>query len=332
MSPFFLKVLLRLVHMLPTRWVGALFRTGASVVGMFLSRERRVASAQLRLASRLSHGSVVDETQIPRILDQAFVNAGQSLAEGLLLDRIIFGRTRAEVSERISMWSAPLYKVVSDGFETRFVQREDKSVGALGLGAHLACFELAGAWLSSVFKNVVVVGREPNYPALAQELEVLRRAYGAQTLWRGDKGLGRAMVRGLRSGKVIGVLIDQDTPVSDGFAPFLGLDAAYPLSPIRFAIRGKTPIFSCMVTRESPFNVTFHLGEICYDPSAPDALESILRVYNSRLEGLLRDYPAQWPWWHRRWRRRPGVSYDQNPEMLPSTNDYVSWVKGLANE
>jgi len=63
----------------------------------------------------------------------------------------------------------------------------------------------------------------------------------------------------------------------------------------------------------------------------PDPINYILKTYRDLLEDVIKKHPGQWVWWHRRWRRRPGVDYNLCPEKLLKTNDYITWMKGLGN-
>ena len=56
----------------------------------------------------------------------------------------------------------------------------------------------------------------------------------------------------------------------------------------------------------------------------------VLEVFSARLESLVRQYPEQWYWWHRRWRRRPGIDYQSTPELLRSTAEYITWLENDA--
>ena len=48
--------------------------------------------------------------------------------------------------------------------------------------------------------------------------------------------------------------------------------------------------------------------------------EEILSEYNRRLAELLRRFPSQWVWFHKRWRSRP------TGERL-SSREYIAWLR-----
>ena len=49
------------------------------------------------------------------------------------------------------------------------------------------------------------------------------------------------------------------------------------------------------------------------------------------LERLIEQYPEQWLWWHRRWRRRQGIDYRRNPKLVPDHNAYLAWLDSLTD-
>ncbi len=57
-----------------------------------------------------------------------------------------------------------------------------------------------------------------------------------------------------------------------------------------------------------------------------DPVPYILSSYGTFLETYIKKDPTQWVWWHRRWRRRPDINYNENPELLRSTREYLEWL------
>jgi KDO2-lipid IV(A) lauroyltransferase len=138
------------------------------------------------------------------------------------------------------------------------------------------------------------------------------------------------ILKALRSGATISALIDQDTKLESAYAPFFGLDAASPSGLIKLAVRKNIPILSCFIVRSGPDNYQLHSKIIDYDSSSADSLNSIVCRYNQELERVISLYPEQWVWWHKRWRRRPGVDYNANPNELKNSVDYSGWIASIS--
>jgi KDO2-lipid IV(A) lauroyltransferase len=198
----------------------------------------------------------------------------------------------------------------------------------VALSGHLGNFELLAAYYAACGAGISVVGRSANYAPLNALIDELRRSYGVENIERANASSVSALRRALSEKRTLAVLIDQDTDLQSGFSPFFTLEAATPTAPIRLAIRQRLPILSTFIVRTGPLKHLIVTEEIEYNPDSPDAIQHILDTYSERLEALLSLFPEQWPWWHRRWRRRPGVDYRK--ESPRTTKKYIEWIQAQA--
>ncbi|MCB0325157.1 MAG: lysophospholipid acyltransferase family protein, partial [Bdellovibrionales bacterium] len=270
-----------------------------------------------------------DEPWQEAVLDAMFAHFGQCFVEALLIDRLVEQDLSAPAE---ALQQLPTLKHVSSSGEEVVYRILDSGRGGLALSGHLGSIDLLAAYHIRCGVPLSVVGRVPNYPWLAALLEEIRTGYGAKTIWREDPRAGRTLVRSLKNGEFVAALIDQDTKLESAFAPFFGLPAASPVALLQLAIRTKVPIVSSFIYRTAPEQHFVVTEELLYDDNDPDAAEKILAEFNLRLERLLERYPEQWPWWHRRWRRRPGVDYEQHPDRLPSRTEYLRWLEAAPSD
>jgi KDO2-lipid IV(A) lauroyltransferase len=114
---------------------------------------------------------------------------------------------------------------------------------------------------------------------------------------RGSEGLAR-MVRHLKAGNVAAIVGDQH--VSDGVTlRFFGLPAATATSAARLAMRYDAdliPVYSVRQPDGLRFKLLFESPVPHTDP------ESMTQALNDSLERVIRQYPEQWMWSHRRWK------------------------------
>ena len=205
--------------------------------------------------------------------------------------------------------------------------------GCVSLAAHTGNFELLAATFARLGSKLTVVARSPKYSALHDLFQNIRGEYGMNLLWREDVAIARKLMTALQQGHIVALLIDQDTNLPNSFADFFGLEAAIPISPIRLALRAKVPLFTSFIYRTGWSSHEIKVEEICGLETPALREEEILSLYNSRLEKIIRAHPMQWPWWHKRWRRRPEIDYEKHPEFLLRTTDYVRWLETqLANQ
>ena len=114
---------------------------------------------------------------------------------------------------------------------------------------------------------------------------------------RGKKGLGD-MVRHLRGGGMLGLLVDQS--MSHG-APlsFFGKTALTALSAAELALKYNALVIPTYAVRQ-PDGLSF---EITVEAPIPDGTpEAMTQALNDSLESIVRRNLDQWFWIHRRWK------------------------------
>ncbi len=112
------------------------------------------------------------------------------------------------------------------------------------------------------------------------------------------------MLRALRENEAVGVLIDQNTALEEGvFVDFFGTPACANPSFAKIAARTGAAViagFALWSDEERRYILRF------YPPIEimGDAKEDTARLQNL-IEQVIREYPGQWLWIHRRWKTRP---------------------------
>ncbi|MCC6220128.1 MAG: lysophospholipid acyltransferase family protein [Deltaproteobacteria bacterium] len=324
----FFKTLLRF---LPPRLLISVTKQIGILIKIFCPREVKLATRQLELALE------VPKEERSKIVRNLFRHVGESIGELLLIDRLEVTPYMEGAKKRKFPWQISISSP-----STAYVQKVINSPkGAIGLSAHIGCFELLAAYYCAIGMNLTVVGRTPNYSFLEYILRNLRLAYGTKTIWRNELNSGQKILRALKKGGTVAFLIDQDTSLDNAFSPFFGLRAASPFGPIVIGLKYGLPIFSSFIIRTDALTHEVHTKQIDYSnifDSSSDkhsreeimlAAQYVLDIYNKRLEKVIREHPEQWIWWHRRWRRRPGIDYKKEPHKLPSYQGYLSWLSEI---
>src|SRR5205085_54864 len=118
------------------------------------------------------------------------------------------------------------------------------------------------------------------------------------------KDAAREILRALAAGDAVGVLIDQNTTPAEGvFIDFFGREACAGTAYVKFAHHtgaAVVPGYALWSENEKRYILRF-------DPEIPmsgDIQADTQRVH-SALESVIREYPDQWLWIHRRWKTRP---------------------------
>ncbi len=324
-SIYLARALIPLLRLLPPTLAVKLSGAVARVLARFFPREQRIAAAQLEFALG---GTAASRSEI---FKGCFEHLGVTFAELINSDKLLpsrIGNVSGIHYQSTEYLSCP--KAANDPVLRNC---RDGNAGMV-LASHFGNFELQAAYYAHCGLPLYVIGRKPNYPALAELVDQIRRKHLLTTIWREDSSSARKLIKALKTGSTIAALIDQDIHLENGYAPFFGLDAASPIAPIRLAVKQRVPIIFSSIERVSPLKHEMVSSMIHYDETASveDAVQQVLRGYNAELEALIRRHPEHWPWWHRRWRRRPGIDYSKSPELLRSTEEYVSWIKQLDSQ
>jgi KDO2-lipid IV(A) lauroyltransferase len=249
-----------------------------------------------------------------RALDSlAVAFPGRSRSEHAALARACFrhlGRMALELA-CIRQIDAQLTTFVAWPEEDRrvFAEAHARGKGVLLVTGHIGSWELlARRIVAGGFPESASIAREASDPRMTALLEHFRRSGGLTTLWRGDPGVARAMLRTLRSGKALGLLIDQDTRVQSVFVPFFGRLAATPRAAADLALRTGAALLVAACPREDDGRYRLTVREVPVPGDVEDreaAALALTATLNRHLEEAIRAHPEQWVWMHERWKTRP---------------------------
>lgn len=260
-------------------WLG---RQCARVLDSAVPRLRRFGRRNLEMA--LPDRSLSEREAI---LDGVFASIGRVL--------VAFARFPDITRQRIGDW------IRYEGYE-HFEEAKRRGKGVLFATAHLGNWELsafAHAYLSSPMHVVVRPLDNPLVDALVEE----RRALSGNTI-TGKRDAARTILRALQQNEAVGILIDQNSMPEQGvFVDFFGIPACTHATFAKLAIRtGATVIPGYAIW--SPAELKYILK---FDPPldmSDDVVECTQRL-QSHFEQVIRRYPDQWLWVHRRWKTRP---------------------------
>ncbi len=219
-----------------------------------------------------------------RIAARTFQNVAITVIELLWL-----GKTRhGEVWEFTSVTGLEHYHEI-----------RNQGRGVIAVTAHLGnCDMLACSQaLSGVPLNIVT--KELSAEGLSAVWMERRIAAGVTLL--PARGSILTIIRTLRKGEVLGLVVDQRTPRDQGGAtlPFFGLPAWTTLAPHILAARTGAALLPVWSSRKPDGSHRVRIGpEISLETSAEETMTTI----NAMIENWIRSNPDQWLWLHRRWR------------------------------
>ena len=242
-------------------------------------------------------------------LDIAFPELSEERKRELLvgcyrnIGRVLFALARLPRlnRENISRW------IVYDGYE-HFERASARGRGVLFLTAHLGSWELSSAAHALYGHPMRVMVRRLDNPLLDRFVDRRRTLFGNRSIVKEDAA--RRVLEALRRNEAVGILADQNTAGDDGvFVPFFGQPAASTEGVARFAARtGATIIPGFAVWNETRGRCVLKFYPPLEPAASGDRAEDVretTRRCQAAIERAIREYPDQWLWIHRRWKRRP---------------------------
>ena len=249
-------------------------------------RVRRIARTNLRAAF-----PDLSEDKILAIARSTFMNWGVFLMESIRLPRF-------------SQWEWK-NRVVIEGREHVENALEHGS-GVILFTGHIGCFEMGAACVAHEGVPITAIARYAKTPEMTEQITKIRSAAGYKVLAQDTRGF-KAMQR-LRANEIVAMLIDQDAHHHGVFVNFFGRPASTPPGPAVLALRTGAALVPGWVIRQT--DGKYHMiveSEIQVDSSDPseENIRRITQEMTTRLETIIRQYPDQWLWMHRRWKTQP---------------------------
>jgi len=278
-----------MLQMLPWRrgremagWCGDLF--------YLLDRpeRKRLASANL---CKAFPGMTQSESRT--VLRQVYSGAAQGVLDSLHFIRLVGRRPDADLFE-------------FEGFER--LENLPRTTGIVFAAAHFGAWEVAGTALPRGGYPMWSMMRGFRNMFADRHIREMRRTTGAHMLEK--HGALRHIIRLLRGGEHVALLIDQDARRHGIFVEFFGRPACTTPAPASLALRTGAPIAFGYAHRIGRERFRIVLDDLIQPNQDADKDEEILRItqrLTADLERLVRKHPAEWLWMHRRWKTTPGM-------------------------
>ncbi len=244
------------------------------------------------IRSQMATALDMDTDEIRRLADRSLAHLGLFVADGA---RSVLGR-RESLLESVDAAEA-MVKIRA--------ALEANPRGLIHIAAHLGNWELIPQVVGRAGIPYAVVGRRTVNPWLYRLVEKGRTTNGVAAFDQ-DANV-RTLIRHLRGGGVLGLVIDQDVARLPGeFIDFLGTPAWTVSSPARIAAAARVPLQPVWCTWEDGGWV-MHAGDPIPPPhsSDPADITAALTSYNDFISDLVRRHPEQWVWIHKRWETTP---------------------------
>ncbi len=277
-----------------SRSFGALPRKWGNAVGSILGRlgfhlvrrNRNIAMGNLRRAYPEK-----TEQQIKAIAQEVFRNLGKLLYELCWSTCLQNGELARHVKVQGTAHLSEAYKM---------------GKGSLVLTAYFGNWELMPILGSLTGYPFSIVYRPLDAKPLENFIVKSRTRFGGYMIPK--KRALRKILRGLERKEMVALLMDQNVSRHEGvFAPFFDRPACTNKGLALLALRTGAPVIPAFVLRKERGFEGLILPEILLVRTGDREkdLEINTLAYNRVIESLVRQYPEQWFWVHRRWNTQP---------------------------
>jgi KDO2-lipid IV(A) lauroyltransferase len=174
--------------------------------------------------------------------------------------------------------------------------------GVLFATAHLGNWELSAYAHAMLTAPMNVVVRPLDNPLIDALVERRRGLSGNRLIYKKD--FARSILKALAGNEAVGILIDQNASLDSGaFVDFFGVPACAGTGFAKIASHSGAaviPGFALWSEKERRYVLRFYPAVEMTGDAALDT-----QALQSKLEEVIRQYPDQWLWIHRRWKTRP---------------------------
>jgi KDO2-lipid IV(A) lauroyltransferase len=194
-----------------------------------------------------------------------------------------------------------------EGLE-HFLAAKERGQGVLVLTGHLGAWEMSSFYHSLAGYPMGMVIRRLDNPWVNRLVNDIRTQHGNRVLPKDD--FARGLIAAMRAGETVGVLMDTNmTPPQGVFVDFFGQAACTASGVARVALRtGAAVLPGFLVWEPAKKKYVLHfLPELQLVDTGDTERDSTTntQLFTTALEDVIRQYPEQWLWVHRRWKTRP---------------------------
>lgn len=260
---------------------------GMAVHAIWGSR-RRIAVENVRIA--VEKGALSSSVNPEDVVRDFFRHLGRSIIELVKiycgLGRHILDRVRIEGKEH-------------------FDEAKRSGKGIIFVTGHCGNWEIMALITGLRCEPVSVVARAQNNPYLNRLVAWVRSKYGNSIIYK--QGALKAILSELRHNRGVGILMDQAVVANEGYIiDFLGRPAWTTKMPALIGRKTGAAMLSAFIHREGDEQVVRFSPVFYLDGSSgegDEALRADTKQLSQHIENHIREYPSEWLWIHRRWKR-----------------------------
>lgn len=302
LSYYFAQPFIFLIRSLPHTIALRIARLVGMVAYYLMPIRKKTVLQNLRRA----FGKEKSEKELRRIARQCYQNFSMTVTEFIRMP-VMDSEYLASLIEQI------------EG-EEYFNQVGREKGGYLVVSGHLGNWEMVGSYFASIGVPVSVVARPMHNPLWDRAINAIREKKGMRVI--STRASPKLLISHIREGRAVAFLVDQDARGAGIWVDFFGHPASTFTGPAVFLQRFRMPILPMYTVRtglarhkvifKPPIYPELYFKQVkgCGEEQEnrqereahSDVTRQIVQQYTSLLESVIREYPEQYFWFHRRWK------------------------------
>ena len=278
--------------------LGILPRSTAVAIGRMLGYVAYLLPGKLRRTGERNLELAFPElssVERQKILRGCFDNLGRLLGEFSQLPRV----TTEELRELIEYDKVGL---------AHLREAEKNKRGIIFLTGHIGAWEILSFGWSALEYPISFLVRPIDNTRVESMIEAIRTRFGNKAIDK--KSAARQALRVLREGGTLGILSDLNSQPHEGvFVPFFGKLACTTAGIATLALKTDAVVIpTCAVWSKERKRYFFHGDppiELVRTGDHEKDVELNTARFAAAVERMVRLYPEQWLWIHKRWKTRP---------------------------
>lgn len=259
------------------------------IIKLVMPKRKIVTEQNLKLAFPEK-----DNNAIKSIIDESFKNLGITAVEissmKFMTDKRICGR------------------VIQFQNEQLFDSTKASEKPMIILTSHFSNWELFGYYTSAAKNNVLnIIVKKQSNAIIDKEINKIRNRAGNKTIEMGNAA--RKLIPVFQSGGCVAMIVDQSARGDKGvlYPEFFNLPTATYASAAYLCLKFNANMLLMLLIRNDSGKYIMHCEKIMTEDlkCSDEGVEILTQRHVSALEGIIRQYPGQWVWQHRRWKRMP---------------------------
>ena len=195
-----------------------------------------------------------------------------------------------------------------EGVWAKYQEAKAHRRGLIFLAPHLGGWEILAFAASALHEPYSYLARRLDNPRIEAMAEKIRGRFGNRAINKKDAALPAVQL--LRQGGLLGILADFNSVHDEGvFVPFFGHLACTTAGVAALVMRTNALVIpTCAPWDETKGKYLLRYGPILEFESTGDRrrdAETFTARFTEVFEKMVRDFPDQWLWIHRRWKTRP---------------------------